>query len=157
MKQRISILLIALSLFLSVTLWRVGHKVKANAAVPCAAVPCDDTLTVTNTNDSGAGSLRQAIADAGRGDTINFNLSNCPCLITLTSGELVIGKDLTIIGPGANLLTISGNNASRIFFINPGAPGTTTPPASPFPVVDISHLTVADGQASRDRSKVSGH
>ena len=35
------------------------------------------SLTVTSTADSGAGSLRQAIADAASGDTITFNLSGC--------------------------------------------------------------------------------
>jgi hypothetical protein len=65
------------------------------------------TITVTNANDSGPGSLRQAIADANLGDTIDFSLSY-PALITLTSGELVISKNLTITGPGASHLAISG-------------------------------------------------
>lgn len=79
--------------------------------------PVAVTITVTNTNDSGAGSLRQAIADAAPGDTINFGGSISGSTITLTSGELVIDKDLTIQGPGAHLLSISGNNASRVFNI----------------------------------------
>jgi len=74
------------------------------------------TVTVTNTNDSGAGSLRQAIADAISGDTINFNLTGT---ITLTSGQLVIDKNLTIQGPRASLLSISGNHASGVFSIDP--------------------------------------
>ena len=105
------------------------------------------TLTVTTTADSGAGSLRQAIRDAASGDTIDFNLSGCPCTITLTSGELVIGKNLTITGPGTDLLTISGNNASRVFFVNPGASGATTGPPATNPVVNISALTIANGKA----------
>jgi hypothetical protein len=71
--------------------------------------------TVTNTNDSGPGSLRQAIVDTPAGSTVNFALSNCPCTITLTTGEVAFAKSLTLAGPGADLLTISGNNSSRIF------------------------------------------
>lgn len=105
--KRLPIFTLTLSLLLTVALWQVSHK--AQAAAPFA------TITVTNTNDSGAGSLRQAIADAAVGDTINFNLANCPCTITLTSGELIIDKSLTIQGPGADQLSVSGNNNSRVF------------------------------------------
>src|SRR5581483_10746624 len=66
------------------------------------------TITVTNTNDSGAGSLRQAIADAMPGDTINFSVTGA---ITLTSGALGITKNLTIQGPGANQLTVQRSTA----------------------------------------------
>src|SRR5208282_4621490 len=40
------------------------------------------TFTVTNTNDSGFGSLRDAMANAASGDTINFSLAY-PATITL--------------------------------------------------------------------------
>ena len=50
------------------------------------------TITVTNTNDNGPGSLRQALADAVDGDTINFNSSLNGQTITLTSGELLVTR-----------------------------------------------------------------
>jgi len=77
------------------------------------------TITVTNTADNGAGSLRDAIANAQTGDTIAFNLA-AGSTITLTSGQLNIpvGKNLIIDGAGAPNLSISGNNTSRIFGVN---------------------------------------
>jgi hypothetical protein len=56
------------------------------------------TITVTNTNDSGLGSLRQALADANDGDTIDFSVTGT---ISLTTGELLVDKSVTISGPGA--------------------------------------------------------
>ena len=66
-------------------------------------------ITVTNTNDSGLGSLRQALTIANDGDTINFAVTGT---ITLTSGGLPINKNITILGPGADQLSIDGNQAS---------------------------------------------
>ena len=81
------------------------------------------TLTVTSTSDSGSGSLRAEIAAAQSGDTIVFSptlssssssnphhggTTSTPATITLTSGELDLTKNLTIQGPGAGQLTISG-------------------------------------------------
>lgn len=78
-------------------------------------------FTVTNTNNSGAGSLRQAILDANTAatdDEIVFDsvVFSTPQTITLGGSEMVVAASgsLTIRGPGANLLTISGNGASRI-------------------------------------------
>jgi hypothetical protein len=73
------------------------------------------TLTVLNNLDSGAGSLRADIAAAHNGDTIVFAPTLDGQTITLTSGELLIRKNLTIAGPGAGQLTVSGNHASRVF------------------------------------------
>ena len=66
-------------------------------------------ITVTNTNDSGPGSLRQALADANDGDTINFDVSLKGQTIALTSGELVIDKSITITGPGSDQLAVSAS------------------------------------------------
>src|SRR5215211_4580453 len=66
------------------------------------------TITVTNTNDSGPGSLRQALAVAHDGDRITFAVSGT---ITLTSGGLGVFKNVTISGPGADQLSIDGNQS----------------------------------------------
>jgi hypothetical protein len=93
--------------------------------------------SVTNTNDSGAGSLRQAITDTASNGTITFDPAVAGT-ITLTSGELVISnKNLTIQGPGPGVLSTSGNNASRVFYIT----GST---------VTLSGLTITGGDASLD-------
>src|SRR6266446_3031124 len=75
------------------------------------------TITVTSTADSGAGSLRDALASASDGDTIDFSVTGT---ITLTSGQLVVNNSLTISGPGAANLAVNGNAASRIFYISSG-------------------------------------
>src|SRR5262245_12873912 len=70
------------------------------------------TLMVTNLQDSGAGSLRYELGRALASDTINFDpslFSGGAQTITLKSGSLLIDHDLTIQGPGADLLTIDGN------------------------------------------------
>src|SRR5215218_5768036 len=69
-------------------------------------------VTVTNTNDNLAGSLRQAIQDANPGDTIVFSIPTTDVgynatthvfTINLTSGHLVINKNLTIDGGGQKI------------------------------------------------------
>jgi predicted outer membrane repeat protein len=91
------------------------------------------TLTVTSAADSGPNSLRAELAAANPGDVIDFAPSLGGQTITLTSGELAITKGLTIQGPGAGQLTVSGNNTSRIFEVN-----------STQPVV-LSGLTLSNG------------
>jgi len=90
-------------------------------------------VVVTNINDSGPGSLRDALAIANDGDTINFDSSLNGETITLTSGELNVDKDVTISGPGANNLAVDGNAQSGVFYVNPGN------------TITISGLTVANG------------
>lgn len=92
------------------------------------------TYTVTKTADTNDGacdadcSLREAIAAANasaENDMISFsiNVFSTPQTIVLTGNDLIITNNgsLTIIGRGANFLTISGNNASRVFTNNTGA------------------------------------
>src|SRR5438045_5818341 len=74
------------------------------------------TLTVTTTADSGVGSLRAALAASSDGDTIQFDSALNGQTISLTSGELVIDKNITINAPGSNLLTVSRSSGTFPIF-----------------------------------------
>src|SRR2546421_10427277 len=87
-------------------------------AIPAHA----NIIVVTNTNDSGPGSLRGAIAAASDGDTIQFDPALKGQTITLPSGDLFINNNHTIPGPGPSQLTVKrstagGTPAFRIFHI----------------------------------------
>ena len=70
-------------------------------------------ILVTNTNDSGPGSLRDTLAVANDGDTIDaIGVSGT---ILLTSGELPFTHNVTINGPGAGSLAVDGNATFRVF------------------------------------------
>jgi hypothetical protein len=101
------------------------------------------TLTVVNPNDTGAGSLRNAITHANSGDTIVFDPSLDGQTITLSS-ELTISRSLDIEGPGPGRLTISGNDSNRILVINGGL------------TVTINGLTLSHGNAQQGSSFPSG-
>src|SRR4029077_8995956 len=93
------------------------------------------TITVTNTNDSGSGSLRQALVDANDGDTITFAVTGT---IVLTSGGLLIDKNVTISGPGPDRLSIDGNQAKFECVFGVAQYNTAN-------TVTISGLTVTNG------------
>ena len=93
------------------------------------------TLTVLLNTDSGTGSLRQAILDATSGDTIDFDSALTNQTITLTSGALLVNKDLTFTGLGASHLSISGNDASRVLDISNAT-------------VTLSDLTITHGRTT---------
>ena len=86
------------------------------------------TFTVTNTNDSGVGSLRQAVIDANTAagaDTIVFQ-AGVAGTVTLTTGQIPVTDSVTITGPGAPSMTLTkSGGAARIFDINGGAPTVT--------------------------------
>jgi hypothetical protein len=91
------------------------------------------TWTVVNSNDSGAGSLRNAISAAGTGDSVNFNLTY-PAAINLSSGGLAISHNVTIVGPGSSSLTISGSNLYTVLTVASGVQ------------VNLSGVTLTSGQ-----------
>jgi Bacterial Ig-like domain (group 3) len=126
----------------------VGLSMWLGGASAWAATLHVDTAadTTHGVNDCSAGtgsscSLRDAINQAdsdGDGDTIVFNGSLDGGTITLASALPAINVNVTVTGPGANLLTISGASSYEVFAI--GIAGT--------PTVTISGLTVAKGQSS---------
>ena len=80
--------------------------------------------TVFTVHDDGPGSLRHAIAAAAPGDHINFAL-RLPATIVLTK-TLVISKDITVLGPGPEELTVMRSDARhtpsfRVFDVESGA------------------------------------
>ena len=108
-----------------------------------------NVVTVTNTNDSGPGSLRDAINNAVSGEIIKFAKSAYGT-ITLTSGSLQVNMiDLTITGPGADKLTISGGGTYTDFILFSVLPPSEPPPPSFEPnSVSISGLSIANGNAN---------
>ena len=110
-----------------------AYEVQADQLAGCSEI----NRVVNTNNDSVTGSLRSVIASACTGSTITF-APDVRGAISLTSGELLINKGLTINGPGANLLSIQRSSAAgtpnfRIFHMN----GNFN--------VSISGLTIAKG------------
>ena len=95
------------------------------------------TFTVTNTNDSGAGSLRQAITDANgtvATDSITFSVGSGAIQISPTSALPPVTRPVTIDGttqPGFSstpIVEITGTNAgssSRGFYVSGNGAGST--------------------------------
>lgn len=99
------------------------------------------TTTLDNQSDgcgSGQCTLREAITDANNApgsDVINFQ-AGLTGTILLTGGHLLITSDITINGPGARVLSVSGNNSSRVFVVF----GSNA-------VANISGLNITNGNA----------
>ena len=111
--------------------------------------PSDDA-TGTSSNCPGPNcSLRDALAAAaadspGTSDEITFDQTTFPtgpgaaAQIINLDGALMVGSNVSILGPGANLLTISGQNKVHVMNVNSGL------------VVSISGLTIVDGNTVTD-------
>lgn len=103
------------------------------------------TYTVTTTADNesngcglGQCTLREAITSSNAllgSDTILFQ-NGLTGTIILSGSHLPITSDITITGPGARNLSVSGNNASRVFVVS--GSGTDA---------NISGLTITGGNA----------
>src|ERR1051326_2868935 len=106
-------------------------------------------ITVTNTNDSGPGSLREALAVANDGDTIDA--TGISGAITLTSGLLLVDKSVTINGAGADVLAVDGNMASRVF----QTPAGRTVTISGFTIRNAHAGTAGGGVDNEDGATVT--
>jgi hypothetical protein len=107
------------------------------------------TYHVSNLNDDGAGSLRDAVRQAnanGGADTIVFD-AGASGTITLTGGQITITDDVTITGLGETNSTISGNNASRIFYVGNRASLISA---------SIESITLSGGKAPAGNSDFGG-
>lgn len=93
-------------------------------------------IVVTNTNDNGPGSLRDAVFNAAGQATIEFAPEIAGQTITLTTASLQISKSLTIAGPSAGM-TISGGGALRVLLVS----GIGTE-------VVLRNLTITGGRAT---------
>ncbi len=118
--------------------WGVGFDLPGGSApylfdlVRNVPEPAPSQITVTTAADAGAGSLRDAMAQIAADGTIDFDPALAGDTITLTSGQLVAGRNMTIDGPAAGV-TISGGDASRVFEVSADA------------TVTIDDVTVRDG------------
>ena len=113
------------------------------AGVALAVAPISTagaTITVANTNDSGAGSLRQAIAGASPGETIVVPAGT----YTLSSEELSIEKGLTISGHGSSDTILRSGGAFRVFEVSGGE------------AVTISGVTIRDGEEVESNARGGG-
>jgi predicted outer membrane repeat protein len=123
----------------ALALLSIAHELRAAPNALQGGACLSSSLVVTSTADSGAGTLRQALVDLCPDGVITFApelTASGPATITLTSGELTVDKAVTIDGPGAAQLAISGNRVTRILFIDIGARAK------------LAGLTLRDGKAN---------
>jgi hypothetical protein len=103
------------------------------------------TFTVTNTNDSGPGSLRDTVAAAiaaGAANAVTFDPAVTGTIV-LTTGEIAITGPVAIAGPGSDVLTIDANANSRVFSIYENVADACATPGADFSV-SVSGLTLTN-------------
>ena len=124
--------------FCFVVLFTFILTVSGQAAVFTVTTLADNEADGCGTNQC---TLREAVSDANASfgsDTINFQ-AGLNGVIVLNGSHLFINSDVTINGPGARTLSVSGNNQSRVFVVTNPIAGSAT--------VTISGLTVTGGNA----------
>src|SRR6516225_3812238 len=92
---------------------------------------------VMNLNDSGSGSLRDALASTPAGGTVTF-AAGLRGTILLTSASLTITQNVTVTAPVAGVISVSGGGKFGVFRITGGGQ------------VSISDLSIINGNAPGD-------
>ncbi len=122
---------------------RPGNGSNPNADIGAFEAQTPNVIIVNNINDSGAGSLRRAIdtlLNVGDPDVYDIQFDSTffstPRTIRLGSTDLIINGNMNILGPGADLLTVSGGGNHRVFRVNAGRTAT------------LSGMTITGGTGS---------
>jgi len=123
--------------------WAAAHGPSA-AVLAVSRAPTD--IVVTNCEDSGAGSLRDAANNAVTGDVIDLTQLDCST-ISLTTGAILFGQhDIGLIGPGRNNLTIDGSGNSGYSVLYDLGGGT----------LHVEDLTITGGNKYRSGATAHG-
>lgn len=97
----------------------VGDMTCTAAATQAASPPQKGSATLLQVtscaDDASPGTLRNVVATAGSGDTVDLTQLTCGAITLLTSQIEVHVDDLTIDGPGQDTLAIDGNYSGRVF------------------------------------------
>ena len=92
----------------------LGNRVNYDLTSNC-------TIMVDNTDDSGLGSLRNAIACASSGDTIQFNSALAGQTINLTTINIELNKNLIFLQPASEIIKIKALTSGSVFIITTGS------------------------------------
>jgi beta-glucanase (GH16 family) len=96
-------------------------------------IPPPTEITVTNLNNSGDGSLRQALEEIAIGGTITFDPSLAGGTLQLTTGPLVPVNSVTIDASSAPGISLNGSGIDRVLIVDAGL------------IVNVSYLTITNG------------
>ncbi|HVF71885.1 MAG TPA: choice-of-anchor Q domain-containing protein [Chthoniobacterales bacterium] len=142
------------SIEVSLTMQGTTANAPNNAYADSLSVILRGRAVVTTTADSGAGSLRDAIR---KGNVVTFDPKGFgepkgPQTIELQSQLYLTGGIQSIVGPGADLLTVTRSSAEKFRILQVGQSARTSASA----LVTVGGLTLADGDVSGTPGEYGG-